>query len=203
MIAALALATAGIAAAACGGTYTSKPRKTVNPKGRPPIALGDSVMILAIKGLAKHGYHANAHGCRQWYQGVDIIKQKRRANHLPHLLTMALGSNGEVTQADINSALRALPKNKVLAMVTPRSYHGSAGKGAKHMRHAAQRHPHRILLLDWVKYSSRHKGAGGWFGPDGLHLTYTGAAAYARFLSKAIPFAEGGKYPDGAHFPRH
>jgi len=98
---ALALVAAGVAAAACGGTETSKPTKRVNPKGRAPIALGDSVMLLALDNLAKKGYHANARGCRQWYEGLAMIHKKRSHNRLPHLVTMALGSNGPVTSADM------------------------------------------------------------------------------------------------------
>jgi hypothetical protein len=197
-----ALVAAESAASSCGGTETSAPTKQVNPKGRPPLALGDSVMLLALPDLAKHGYHANARGCRQWYQGVAMLHQRRAHNRLPHLVTMALGSNGPVTGDDIRAALAAVPKNRVLALVTPRDYHGASGDGAAKMRAAARRHKHRILLLDWLRYSSHHRGHRGWFGPDGLHLTYTGAKAYARFLGKAIPFAKNGKFPNGAHFPR-
>ena len=193
----LSLAVGGASAAACGTTYKAKPAKKINPKGRAPIALGDSVMGFAVKPLAQRGYRANAQECRQWFEGVDYIRNLNARHRLPHLVTLALGSNGPVTSAGIRDALRALPKNKVLGLVTPRG--SVSGGGAATMRRAAHHHKHRIVLLDWVKYSS---GQSGWFAGDGLHLTYTGAAAYARLMGKALPWARSGKFPHGAHFPR-
>ena len=185
------------AAASCGGVVSAKPTKRVNPKGRTPVAIGDSIMILAVKRLAAEGYHANARGCRQWLEGVAMLERKRRRHSLPHLVTMALGTNGAVTGPEVKQALHALPKNRVLGLVTPRGR--ASGNGAVLMRAAAARHPHRIVLLDWARYSAGHSG---WFQPDGLHLTLPGAAAYARLLGKAIPYARSGRFPNGAHFPR-
>ncbi len=194
---ALVVATAGVATATCGDTTKARPTKKVNPKGRAPIVLGDSVMVFAVPHLAHRGYRANAMECRQWYQGVGIINEKRARHRLPHLVVLALGSNGPVTSAGIHSALNALPKNKVLGLVTPRGPVSGGGAGA--MRTAAHHHKHRVVLLDWERYSSSHSS---WFAGDGLHLTFSGASAYARFIAKAIPWAKSGKFPHGAHFPR-
>ena len=193
----VAVAAPAPAAASCGGRVSGKPSKRVNPKGRAPIAIGDSIMILAVKRLAAEGYHANATGCRQWLEGVEMLQRKRRRHRLPHLVTMALGTNGSVTGPEIKQALSALPKNRVLGLVTPRGK--VSGNGAALMRAAAARHRHRIVLLDWARYAAGHAG---WFQPDGLHLTLPGAAAYARLLGKAIPFARNGRFPNGARFPR-
>jgi hypothetical protein len=195
---ATALAWSGLAAGTCGDTTSSPPKKTVNPKGHPPIVLGDSVMVYAVPHLAKHGYRANAQECRQWSTGVGLIQRKRERGNLPHLFVMALGTNGPVTSDDIKAALKALPKNKVLGLVTPRG--SVAGDGAANMRRAARKHKHRIVLLDWVEYSAGH--GSDWFAGDGLHLTDSGAAAYARLIAKAIPWARSGHFPHGARFPR-
>ena len=199
-LAAIALACGGFAAGAlaCGATYRAKPTKTVNPKGRAPIVIGDSVMGFAVKPLGRRGWRANAMECRQWSQGVAMIRGLNARHRLPHLVTLALGTNGPVTGPDIRDALHALPNNKLLGLVTPRG--GVAGAGAADMRSAARHHRHRIVLLDWVKYSSGHSS---WFAGDGLHLTYGGAAAYARFISKALPWAKSGRFPHGVHFPGH
>ena len=55
------------------------------------------------------------------------------------------------------------------------------------------------MLLDWVRWA---RGRNSWFQPDGLHLTFGGAAAYTKLMGKALRFAEAGKYPEGARFPR-
>jgi hypothetical protein len=186
------------ASAQCGGVQKVKPRHHAVKHGRAPLAIGDSVMLLAIYKLANEGYRVNARGCRQWAEGMDILRQVKRRNKLPHMVTIALGADWTVTPGDIRAALHLLPKNKVLTLVTPRESGGGSSSDATHIREAARKHPHRIVLLDWVQYSA---GRSGWFQPDGLHLTFAGAAGFAKLLGRAIPFAKPGKFPNGAHYP--
>jgi hypothetical protein len=51
------------------------------------------------------------------------------------------------------------------------------------MRAAARRHPKRVLLLDWARYSRDHQS---WFGPDEVHLSLDGAREFGAFLSQGI-----------------
>ncbi len=90
VLALLALA-APAAHASCGGVAQEKPRKDVN-LGRAPIAIGDSPMLLALDPLAQEGYRANARGCRQWPEGLDVIRGLLDKDHLPKLVVVALGS---------------------------------------------------------------------------------------------------------------
>lgn len=173
---------AGIATAACGGVAQEKPRKDVN-LGRAPIAIGDSPMLLALPNLAAEGYRANARGCRQWAEGLDVIRKLRHEDHLPRLVVVALGSNGEVTKGDIHDALDLVGKKRTLGLVTPRESGGGSGHDADVVRNEAGKHLNRIVLLDWVKYSSGHSS---WFQPDGLHLTYDGADGMAELLKKPL-----------------
>ena len=178
VVAALALilvAGAAVARAACGGVEQEKPRKDVN-LGRAPIAIGDSPMLLALPNLAAEGYRANARGCRQWPEGLDVIRKLRHKDHLPKLVVVALGSNGTVNSSDIHDALDLVGKERTLGLVTPRETGGVSGHDADLVRSEAKKHSNRIVLLDWVKYSAGHSG---WFQPDGLHLTFEGAEGMA------------------------
>ena len=186
------------ASAGCGGVQKEKPHHRISKHGRAPLAIGDSVMLLALHKLADEGYRVNARGCRQWAEGMALVRQVKQRKKLPHMVTIALGADWKITPGDIRGALHLLPKNKVLALVTPRELGGGSGSDATHIRDAAKKHPHRIVLLDWVNYSS---GRSGWFQPDGLHLTFAGAAGFARLLGKATKFAKPGKFPDGASYP--
>ena len=59
----VALCFPAISHAGCGGTVTSHPG--THPTGQlPPLAIGDSTMLLSLPGLAAEGYQTNAHGCR-------------------------------------------------------------------------------------------------------------------------------------------
>lgn len=180
---ALTMLSAGaVARAACGGVEQEKPRKDVN-LGRAPIAIGDSPMLLALPNLAAEGYRANARGCRQWVEGLDVIRKLRHEDHLPRLVVVALGSNGTVNRSDIHEALDLVGKKRTLGLVTPRETGGGSSQDADVVRSEAKKHSNRIVLLDWVKYSSGHSG---WFQPDGLHLTFEGAEGLADLLKKPL-----------------
>lgn len=168
--------------AQCGGVEQEKPRKDVT-LGRAPIAIGDSPMLLALPDLAQEGYLANARGCRQWPEGLSLIRQLRNRDHLPKLVVVALGSNGSVTKGNIREALDLVGKKRTLGLVTPRETGGGSSSDADVVRREAKDHKNRTVLLDWVKYSAGHPA---WFQPDGLHLTFDGAAAFARLLKKPL-----------------
>jgi hypothetical protein len=180
---ALALVPATAAAqGACGSTSQEAPRKDVS-LGRAPIAIGDSPMLLALPDLAKVGYRANARGCRQYPEGLALMRDLKRRDKLPRLVVIALGSNGSVRRSDIHKALRIVGKKRTLGLVTPLETGGGSSNDAEVIRREAKRHAKRIELLDWVSFSAGHPG---WFQPDGLHLTFDGAAAMARLLKKPL-----------------
>lgn len=181
VIAFLALG-AGVASAACGGVEQEKPRKDVN-LGRAPIAIGDSPMLLALPNLAAEGYRANARGCRQFPEGLGVIRELKHEDHLPKLVVIALGSNGSITRNNVHDALDLLGKKRTLGLVTPRETGGGSSSDADVVRSEAKKHKNRIVLLDWVEYASGHSS---WFQADGLHLTFDGAEAFADLLKKPL-----------------
>ena len=173
---------AGTASAACGGVEQENPRRDVN-LGRAPLAIGDSPMLLALPNLAQEGYRANAHGCRQWAEGMGVVRDFKRKDRLPRLVVVALGSNGVVTKGNIHEALDLVGKKRTLGLVTPRESGGGSSNDADVIRKEAKAHANRVVLLDWVKRSAGHSA---WFQPDGLHLTLEGAEAFAKLLKKPL-----------------
>ena len=172
------------AQAGCGGVDAAASKRNLT-KGPEPVAIGDSVMLLAVKSLARAGFDVNAQGCRQWKRGHAILRRKKRHGRLPRLVVMALGTNWKITRADIGRTRRMLGRRRVLAIVTPREPGGYTGD-AERIRAAARAHPRRIKLLDWVRVSRGHRG---WFGGDGVHLTHTGVKSYVRCLRRSLRFA--------------
>jgi hypothetical protein len=186
-VAALLVAAPPAAQAGCGGVQAAGSKRNVT-KGPDPLAIGDSVMLLAVNPLAREGFNVNARGCRQWSEGHAILRRKKRRHRLPHLVVMALGTNWFITRDDIGRTRRLLGKRHVLAIVTPREPGGYTGSDAKRIRAAARAHPKRIKVIDWVRFS---RGHGSWFGPDGIHLTYTGVTNYVRCIRRSLRFAAG------------
>ncbi|HEY7266510.1 MAG TPA: hypothetical protein VH501_02345 [Solirubrobacterales bacterium] len=172
------------AQAGCGGVETATPKHKVAP--RPPLAIGDSSMLLALPALSRVGYKVNARGCRAYPEGLRLLRDQARRHRLPHLVVIALGSDQNVTGGDISRALKILGPNRKLGLVTPRETGGGESNDATVIRNAGARYPERVKVLDWVHYSAGH---GSWFQPDGLHLTFSGAKAFARLLKKLIPLA--------------
>ena len=146
-------------------------------------------MLLALPALARVGYKVNARGCRQFGEGLRLLRGARRRHQLPHLVVLALGADASVTAGEIQQAKKILGPKRKLGLVTPRESGGGESNDAKVIRNAGQRDPTRVKVLDWVHYSAGHSS---WFQPDGLHLTFSGAKAFARLLKKLIPLAAPG-----------
>ena len=191
------------ASAGCGGVETAAPKRKVAP--RPPLAIGDSSMLLALPALARVGYRVNARGCRQFSEGLGVIRQARRHHRLPRLVVLALGADASISGHQIVAAEKILGPKRKLGLVTPRELGGGQSNDAEVIRNAGQRDPRRVKVLDWVHYSAGHDN---WFQPDRLHLTFSGAKAFARLLRKVVPLAQGkgGKAPgraSGSAFERN
>src|SRR3954453_11716134 len=180
------------ARAGCGGVEPASPKHKVAP--RPPLAIGDSSMLLALPAVARVGYKVNARGCRQFGEGLHVLRDARRRHQLPDLVVLALGADASVTAGQIQQAKKILGAKRKLGLVTPRELGGGESNDARVIRNAGQRDPVRVKVLDWVHYSAGHSS---WFQPDGLHLTFSGAKAFARLLKKLIPLAAPGQGKGG------
>ena len=171
-------ATAG---AACGGVEQERPRTDRN-LGRAPLAIGDSALLGALPQVASVGIRANARGCRQYPEGLALMRDLRRHDRLPRVVILELGSNAYVTKDNIHDALNIVGKKGIIALVTPREAAGEGTHDIDLIRREAHAHK-RIRLLDWVKFSAGHSS---WFQPDALHLTLDGAAAMARLFAQVF-----------------
>jgi hypothetical protein len=192
---------AGEPAFGCKGVYTGVAQTNPNPRGRPPVVIGDSTVILPIPNLNAVGYSVNARGCRGFKEAIHIAARMRAKHRLPHLVLFTAYGNGGVNPSLIAEALAVLGRSRVLGLVT--EYNADTGHppapDTDILFKARKQYPHRIIVLDWVKYSLGHHKAepkpGAWFLPDLFHPNYTGADAYAQFLAQALPMARNGRFP--------
>ena len=171
------------ASAACGGVAQEKPRKDVN-RGRAPLAIGDSPMLLALDPTSpRSGYKANARGCRQMPEGLELIRKLRNEDRLPQLVVDRARRRRHGHDGPNPRGARPGRQEAKLGLVTPLETGGGTGQRRRRrpQRGAEARQPHRAARLG--RYSSGHAG---WFQPDGLHLTFEGAAAFARLLKKPL-----------------
>jgi hypothetical protein len=136
-------------------------------------------MLGAAPQLQRRGFEVDVRGCRQMSEGLGVLSA--RAGSLPDVVVVGLGTNWTVTTTQIRSALRILGPNRVLGLVTPPESGGVASADQAAMRAAGRRWKRRVKVLDWVARS-----AGKGWSWDGMHLTPTGARAYARLLGEAF-----------------
>src|SRR3954447_24778174 len=102
---------AGVVPSAAGGFWggpVGAPPRHHGVPGRPPLALGDSVMIFAVPRLAARGIEADARGCRQLPEAMGILRARKRAGTLPRLVVLALGANGSLTRGGLEGVVRLL-----------------------------------------------------------------------------------------------
>ena len=179
----------------CGHVHTAQALR--NPYGTghgpPPIAIGDSTMLLPIPDLTRDGFDVNALGCRGFKQSVWVGRDLRNRGELPKLVVMNAYGNGGVNDDLIRFALKVLGPKRTLVLVT--AYDADTGHppapDTDVFVKAAKEHPDQIKLLDWVKYSLPHHrtdpAPGAWFLPDLFHPNFPGAHAYGSFLAQVLP----------------
>jgi hypothetical protein len=178
------LGLAGPASAACGPKRHAKAAKRVVGATRPPLIVGDSVLLGAVKQVAAEGYEVDTRACRQIDEGLGLIAARRRDGTLPHLVVLALGTNGSLGTFDVRKAMEIVGPGRVLGLVTPRE--PDFDSGAHAIRVIGKQFPQRVRVLDWVHFSEGHHS---WFAGDGIHLGPSGAAGMARLLRAALPLA--------------
>jgi MYXO-CTERM domain-containing protein len=204
---------AGEPAFGCGHVHTAEAQR--NPygpdDGPPPIAIGDSTMLLPIPDLTRVGFDVNAKGCRGFKQSVWVARDLRNRDELPKLILINAYGNGGVNNDLIKFALKVIGPKRTLVLVT--AYDADTGHppapDTDVLVRAAKDHPDQIKLLDWVKYSLPHHkvepAPGAWFLPDLFHPNFTGAPAYANFLAQVLPggapSTPGGKSDNGSGTP--
>jgi hypothetical protein len=170
------------AGAQCGQEYRGAPASSTVPGG-PPLAIGDSVLADAVPQLVRYGFEADGMVCRQMSQGLELLRT--RGAHLPHLVVLALGANGEVTMRQIDEALALLGPQRILVLVTP---HGGVLPSTPGViRAAAAANPSRIALLDWDRLADEHRD---WLAPDGVHLGGSaGIDGFAAMIAGTLRYA--------------
>jgi hypothetical protein len=186
---------AGEPAFGCGHVHTAEAhRNPYGPNdGPPPIAIGDSTMLLPIPDLTRVGFDVNAKGCRGFKQSIWVARDLRNQDKLPKLILFNAYGNGGVNDELIKFALKVIGPKRTLVLVT--AYNADTGAppapDTDVLVKAAKDHPDQIKLLDWVKYSLPHHkvepAPGAWFLPDLFHPNFTGAPAYANFLAQVLP----------------
>jgi len=99
---------------AASTTSTSSTTTTTLPVDqRPPVAIGESVMLGAKPQLEAEGFTVDAAESRQGKEVVDVLARMRAAGQLGNTVVIHIGTNGEVSDDTFSKIMANLPPNEV------------------------------------------------------------------------------------------
>jgi len=99
---------------AAATTSTSSTTTTTLPVDqRPPVAIGESVMLGAKKQLEAEGFTVDAAESRQGKDVVDVVARMRAAGQLGNTVVIHIGTNGEVSDETFAAIMANLPPEEV------------------------------------------------------------------------------------------
>jgi peptidoglycan/LPS O-acetylase OafA/YrhL len=164
------------------GSATTAP---VQPAGKPALsAFGDSVLLGAGPALTARTRHLDLDAV-EGRQADDVLDDVTRDAHKGTLapdVLIHVGDNGIISPDQLNSTLHALSGASRVVLMTVRVPREWQDPNNSIIRSVGKRFDN-VTVVDWHGEAGHsHK----WLYPDGLHLTTTGAVAYARIVLAAL-----------------
>lgn len=160
------------------------PASAESASGTGALCVGDSIMLGASSqyfGTLSMCGTVDAKVGRQLSEGISVV-----ASHAPYPSTVVigLGTNGTVTASQVDSILRLVSSVPKVVLVTvqlngTRSWQDSVNA---ELRAAAGRWAN-VTIADWYGASQGHPG---YFRDDQIHITSSGAQAYAATIAAAL-----------------
>ena len=160
-------------------------RRWAAPRGQV-TAIGDSVMLGAVDALQKDIPRLatiDACGSRQIPEATSVLKRLRASGGLGKVVILHIGDNGAVTDEEFDEVMKALSNTrKVLVVNTtvPDGYQYAPNNEV--LADGVARYPDKAVLVDWHARSAGHPE----YFVDGLHLTPSGARAYAGLIAASL-----------------
>jgi hypothetical protein len=161
---------------------TTPPKTTENVSATGALCVGDSIMLGASSqyyGTLTMCGTVDAKVGRQMSEGVSVV-----ASHAPYPNTVIvhLGTNGSVAGLDtILGYLQGVPRVVLVTVQLNGTRSWESADNAAIRAAAASRS--NVVLADWYAASSGHSN---YFISDHIHLTATGAQAYAATIAAAL-----------------
>jgi peptidoglycan/LPS O-acetylase OafA/YrhL len=152
--------------------------------GGQVTAVGDSVMLASATALerAMPGIYIDAKLGRQVQAGLAAIQTMVAAGRLRPVVLVSLGTNGDVTAAQLRQLRRVIGAGRELVLVNtfgPEAWEHEVNVALA----AATRHGRRTQLADWDQAIAARTGL---LWPDGIHPRPAGATLYAHVVIKAV-----------------
>ena len=147
------------------------------------LMIGDSVSVRAIPNFTEtFPYGAiDAAVNRQLTVGEDVYRSYAEQGIVGDIVVFALGTNGQVTDEQLDDLLGEVGTDKHVFFVNTRSPQTWMAETNAALERAADRYDN-VQVIDWYSASAPH---GDWFDGDGTHLSQDGAQAYIDLVHDA------------------
>jgi len=165
------------------GQQAAEVRNEVESK-LAPVVFGDSVVLSARDSLRSviGKVSIDAAVSRQPKVIADRIRARRNEQRLGAAVVIHMGTNGIVQEADLRPILEELSDRDRVVVVNVRVPRVWMKPTNEMISSLVTQFPN-VRLADWNKASKGHKG---YFAPDGVHLTKTGAEVFANLINDML-----------------
>ncbi|WP_459503570.1 acyltransferase family protein [Bacillus sp. C1] len=147
-------------------------------------AVGDSIMI-DVSPYLKNAFpniRIDAKIGRQLSKAIPAVEQLKNEGNLGNHVIVGLGTNGAFTKDQLVSLVKMIGNERNIIFINtrvPRPWESLVNEKLKEVASEYK----NVKLVDWYAASAGKKE---YFEPDGVHLTKTGAEAYAALVTKEV-----------------
>ena len=148
------------------------------------LMIGDSVSLRAVDsfdGVFPHS-HIDAEKGRQFDAGRATFEGYIQQNLAGKIVVFALGTNGLVTDAQVDAIMADAGEQRIVVFVNTRSPQPWVGSTNQAIANAATRYKN-VRVIDWYGHSANRNDL---FDGDGTHLSATGVAEYLNLIHDAV-----------------
>ena len=148
------------------------------------LMIGDSVSLRAVDafdGVFPHS-HIDAEKGRQFDAGRATFEGYIQQNLAGKIVVFALGTNGLVTDDQIDAIMADAGSKRIVVFVNTRSPQPWVGSTNQAIANAATRYKN-VRVIDWYGHSANRNDL---FDGDGTHLSTTGVTEYLKLIHDAV-----------------
>ena len=148
------------------------------------LMIGDSVSLRAVDafdGVFPHS-HIDAEKGRQFDAGRATFEGYIQQNLAGKIVVFALGTNGLVTDAQVDAIMADAGDQRIVVFVNTRSPQPWVGSTNQAIVNAATRYKN-VRVIDWYGHSANRNDL---FDGDGTHLSTTGVTEYLKLIHDAV-----------------
>ncbi len=148
------------------------------------LMIGDSVSLRAVDafdGVFPHS-HIDAEKGRQFDAGRATFEGYIQQNLAGKIVVFALGTNGLVTDAQVDAIMADAGDQRIVVFVNTRSPQPWVGSTNQAIANAATRYKN-VRVIDWYGHSANRNDL---FDGDGTHLSTSGVTEYLKLIHDAV-----------------